>query len=195
MNHRALPSKPLAEVLPLREATRPMGTVRQDLCHTRRKDYLIMVDHYPGYPFVQKQTSLYASAISISSVIRTEERLQYQCPAILGLRGSCFRPPAYTICDQTGWQSSRRKTARGCSSSACRVESSSSLPCWSSGTARRGDGFSLSRLMLGCMMKTALSTAWEALAYLPLTYVDAARKETHDEALSWMGSCCLDEVF
>ncbi len=53
----ALPSKPLAEALPPTTATRPMQAVGLDLFHAGGRDYLVMVDRYSGYPFVQRLSS------------------------------------------------------------------------------------------------------------------------------------------
>ncbi len=60
----ALPSKPLAAALAPTTAARPMQAVGLDLFQPGGRDYLVMVDRYSGYPFVQQLSTTTAAAVT-----------------------------------------------------------------------------------------------------------------------------------
>ncbi len=58
-----LPSKSLVAALAPITASQPMQAVGLDLFHSWGRDFLIMVDRYSGYPFVQGLSSTTAAAV------------------------------------------------------------------------------------------------------------------------------------
>ena len=93
----ALPSKRLSSALAPTTASRPMQAVGLDLFHAGGRDYLVMVDWYSKYPFVQCLASTTAAAVTRalagwwelfgSPVVRVDGGPQFCCQEFLAFCG------------------------------------------------------------------------------------------------------------
>ncbi len=91
-------SKPLAAALAPTTASRPMQAVSLDLFHAGGRDYLVMVDRYSGYPFVQCLASTTAAAVTrafagwwelfgLPSVVQADGGPQFRCQEFFAFCG------------------------------------------------------------------------------------------------------------
>ncbi len=203
----ALPSKPLASALAPTTASRPMQAVGLDLFHAGGRDYLVMVDRYSGYPFVQCLSSTTAAAVTralagwwelfgFPSVIRADGGPQFRCQEFLA------------FCNERDIEletsSPYNPRSNGLAEAAVKNCKKLLLKCISGGenyadallefrNCPRPDGFSPAQLMFGRRMRTALPAAAGAFEPIALEAAEEARKKTHEAALADIGTRRLDK--